>query len=47
MAVASFMADAKDRGNSEATFYKKRLVFEKVSKSSASKRAFGSYRNWI
>jgi integrase len=30
MAVAAFMADAKDRGNSEATFYKKRLVFEKL-----------------
>jgi hypothetical protein len=30
MAVAAFMADAKDRGNGEATTSKKRLVFEKL-----------------
>jgi integrase/recombinase XerD len=30
MAVAAFMADAKDRGNGEATTYKKHLVFEKL-----------------
>jgi hypothetical protein len=28
MAVAAFMADARDRGNSEATVYKKHVVFE-------------------
>jgi integrase/recombinase XerD len=28
MAVAAFMADARDRGNCEATQYKKRVVFE-------------------
>jgi hypothetical protein len=28
MAVAAFMADARDRGNSQATVYKKHVVFE-------------------
>jgi hypothetical protein len=28
MAVAAFMADARNRGNGEATQYKKRVVFE-------------------
>jgi hypothetical protein len=32
MAVDTFMADAKDRGNSEATIYKKHVVFEKLLK---------------
>src|SRR5579862_2512036 len=28
-AVAAYMADAKDRGNSEATIYKKQIIFER------------------
>ena len=35
MAVAAFMADAKDRGNSVATLYKKRVVFETACWGSA------------
>src|SRR5437870_4097277 len=31
-AVTAFMADAIDRGNSEATTYKKKVVFEKLLK---------------
>ncbi len=27
--VAAYMADAKDRGNSEATVYKKQIIFER------------------
>jgi len=32
MAVSTFMKDALDRGNSEATVYKKKVVFEKLLK---------------
>jgi integrase len=40
MAVAAFMADAKDRGNSEATYYKKHLVFEKLLKDFCAAKGF-------